>query len=164
MDRGIKSIVAFTLLYAPVPALMAAGYVFLASSERPASDWQTTSHVADVPLDGEPVRLVFRETHCDAWTRLDDRPLGAVFVRRPPNADGFQALNAFHGKFGCSVEYDPHDKAYKSVCFIVRFDEDGRVITNDVIEPGMYADLQRFETRVVDDVLFVKSRPLPRVR
>jgi menaquinol-cytochrome c reductase iron-sulfur subunit len=85
-----------------------------------------------LPTDGTPVKSTVLMDQVDAWNRVANQPVGAVFLRRV--GEKVQAFNVVCPHAGCSVEYkeevDPstNKKATKFFCpcHVASFDLEGK--------------------------------------
>lgn len=84
-----------------------------------------------VPADGVPRRFSILAAREDAWSRLRDHPVGAVYLRREPGSAGVEALNAVCPHAGCFVTYQEQAGSFRCPCHDSRFERSGARI-----EPG----------------------------
>jgi nitrite reductase/ring-hydroxylating ferredoxin subunit len=84
-----------------------------------------------VPQDGLPRRFSILAAREDAWTRLPRHPVGAVYLRREPGADGVEALSAACPHAGCFVYYQEAAGRFRCPCHDSRFERNG-----ERIDPG----------------------------
>jgi len=110
-----------------------------------------------LPSDGTPVKSTVLMDQVDAWNRVANQPVGAVFLR---NVGGkVQAFNVVCPHAGCSVEYkeevDPstNQKTAKFFCpcHVASFDLDGK--RTDRVSPSP-RDMDELNVEIQgDDVL-----------
>jgi hypothetical protein len=143
----------------PFVVVSAVGTAFLSRTptEPAHSTWVCVGQLAHLPDDGTPVRVAVQVPQRDAWTRLPDRKLGFVFLRRLPGG-GVMALRAEHHQgFRIPVVYDPSQRSFRSTCWLVRFTLDGREIADDGALIG--DTMQAVPVRVSDQAVFVRYEP-----
>lgn len=88
--------------------------------------------------------------------RIPDQLVGAVYARRLPGTGGVRILSAVHGKFGVQVDYDPASDGFRSQCFAVRFDAEGKVLTDDIVKESQFEDLKLIPARVAGGNVLVQ--------
>lgn len=104
--------------------------------------WLRITSVAAVPSDGEPVQFPVIDDLVDAWHRIPDQPVGAVYLRRIPAEKapaGFEieAFNAICPHAGCFVAFSDASQTYKCPCHNSSFKLDGsRIDTPGVVNPA----------------------------
>jgi menaquinol-cytochrome c reductase iron-sulfur subunit len=94
-----------------------------------------------LPEDGTPVKATVLMDEVDAWNRVPNQPVGAVFLRRV-GLKGVEALNVVCPHAGCSIEYkeeiDPATggkvKKFFCPCHTASFDLSGKRI--DAVSPS----------------------------
>lgn len=117
---------AIGMLVALVPG--AAGLVVLLDPlrRRPAGDGLVrVAALEQVPADGIPRRFPILALRQDAWSRLRDHPVGAVYLRREPNSSAVEALNAVCPHAGCFVNYLEAAGSFRCPCHDSRFEPGG---------------------------------------
>jgi hypothetical protein len=159
MSRNVTKIAAILVGLSPIVFVSTVGVAFLQPTPPETSDWIVLTPWESLPDDGLPIRLVVSAPHRDSWMRLPDQAVGAVYARRLPGTHEVRVLSAVHGKFGVQVEYDPASGGFRSQCFVVRFDADGNVLTDDTVKESQYEDLEAFPVQVADGNVLVK-RPV----
>lgn len=79
-----------------------------------------------VPTDGSPKRFQVIADRTDAWTRYQNVPLGAVYVKRAPGAQGsVVAYNALCPHAGCFVDVAADGRSFHCPCHNSGFSADG---------------------------------------
>jgi hypothetical protein len=130
-----------------------AGAAFVAGPRRPpASSWFMVASVSDV--DETPRRVAVLSPERDAWTRWPDRLLGHVFVRRLPD-QRVQALRAEHGNLFIAVVFDETAHVFRSRCWRVTFDLDGKEIAEEG-RPTIGHEIEQVEVRIVGGAVWVR--------
>lgn len=81
------------------------------------------STLSALPDGGGPRRVRVLSDRSDAWTRYEETPVGAVFLRR--EGDRVQALNVICPHAGCSVNLAPDGTHFACPCHRSRFALDG---------------------------------------
>lgn len=156
MSRNTIKLVAVVVGIVPIVFLCSVGIAFLQPRPQATSEWLVLTSLESLPDDGLPVRLVVRAPCRDAWTRLPDRFVGAVYARRLPKTGEVSVLSAIHGKFGVQVEYDPKNDGFRSQCFGVRFDAEGKALTDAIVKESQYEPLEVHPARVADGQVLVQ--------
>lgn len=77
-----------------------------------------------LPQDGTPHRFAVVADKVDAWNRLANVPIGAVYLRRTEDSN-VQALNAVCPHAGCIVDYDISSRRFHCPCHRSSFLLDG---------------------------------------
>jgi len=134
-----------------VPAI-----AFIAAPARQESPslWPFVTNVADLPADGQPKRMPVLAPDRDVWTRRPDRVMGSVFVRRLPGVDEVMVLESYHGRLRVPVTYDEGTKTFQSCCWRVRFDLEGRELSESGLPP-IGDRIEGLPVRVVKGEVFV---------
>ena len=132
MRQPIVQLAAVLTGCLPFALVTVVGTAFLSStaSGRNASPWLRVAQLADLPATGVPVRVPVKLPQRDAWSRLPDRVLGYVYLRRLPDGR-VSALRADHHEvYHIPVAFDADAQNYRSMCWLLRFDLDGREIVD----------------------------------
>lgn len=79
-----------------------------------------------LPEDGLPRRFAVVASHRDAWNRMPQVPVGAVYLRRA-GGGRVQAFNVICPHAGCFVDFNPSAKAYHCPCHNSSFALDGSI-------------------------------------
>lgn len=116
------------------------------------SNWHFVANVSELPADGAPVRFVVERQNWDAWTRLPDTQVGAVFVRREPTTGDITALRTYHSKLGIAVAFNECEQVFESTCWNAVFSLNGRYLG----ESADIDDIEQVDSHVVDDRVYVK--------
>ena len=155
-SKAAVKLTAVTLLTAPLPLLVVLGSVFLSSPVETTTvrDWSPVARVSSLPADGTPAAVAVYVPQYDAWTRKPDRLAGRLFLRRLPRGNGVIALRADHSPYRIPVEFDRTKRRYRSSCWDVHFDLDGRLISDG--RPGRAGAMEPISTRIVGDTLYAR--------
>ncbi|MEW6156522.1 MAG: Rieske 2Fe-2S domain-containing protein [Verrucomicrobiota bacterium] len=78
-----------------------------------------------LPEDGTPRKFPVLASHVDAWTRIPETPVGAVYLRRI-GSDKVQAFNVICPHAGCPVDFKAERKGYHCPCHDSTFALDGK--------------------------------------
>lgn len=84
-----------------------------------------------VPADGTPLRFQVIADRTDAWTKYENVPLGAVYVKRTKgensraDAASVEAYNALCPHAGCFVDVAPDGRSFHCPCHNSGFAADG---------------------------------------
>lgn len=156
MRRNLTKLVAIFVGLGPIVLISAVGVAFLHSAPTRAPEWLVLSTLESLPESGLPVRLPVISPHYDSWTRLPDKFVGAVYARRLPGTREIRVLSAVHGKFGVQVDYGPEGDGFRSQCFAVCFDVNGKVLTDSLVKESQYEDLRVFPAKVAGGNVLVQ--------
>src|SRR5882672_3559368 len=114
-------LLAFSVGLLVLLGVPAVAFVTSPMRQESRSPWLFVANVADLPVDGQPRAMPVLVPDRDAWTRLPDRVVGWVFVRRVSGVDQVLVLEPHHGPLRVGVNYDEQAKVFQS-CWRVRFD------------------------------------------
>ena len=78
-----------------------------------------------VPPDGTPQRFQVIADRVDAWTKYQNVPLGAVYVKRSGDGGAVEAYNALCPHAGCFVDVAADGKSFYCPCHNSGFAADG---------------------------------------
>lgn len=146
---------------AVLSVLSTAAFAFLTSPlrEPPPPDWFAVSRLSALPDDGRPLRVAVTVSRRDAWTRQPDETLGYVFLRRKPETSEVVGLRAeHHSLFRIAVEYDDSARLFRSRCWKVAFDLEGREV-EDGGRPPIGDEMEQLSVRLVGDEVWVHYPP-----
>ena len=94
-----------------------------------------------LPEDGVPRKFPVVTTQVDAWNRVPDVPVGAVYLRRTgPNV--VRAFNVVCPHAGCFVDYKPATGGFLCPCHNSVFAVDGRISSADSPAPRGLDELE----------------------
>ena len=79
-----------------------------------------------LPEDGVPRKFAAIASHTDAWNRMPQMPIGAVYLRRTGEKT-VRAFNVVCPHLGCFVDYVPARNAYLCPCHNSTFGVDGKI-------------------------------------
>ena len=68
-----------------------------------------------LPDDGTPRKFAVVTSYADAWNKMPDVPIGAIYLRRKPN-QSVQAFNVICPHLGCFVDYVAERKGFFCPC------------------------------------------------
>ena len=91
----------------------------------------TLDAVAD---DGVPRKFTVRSTKSDAWNRLENVPVGAVYLRRTKEGK-VEALNVICPHAGCFVDFSPERGNFQCPCHESSFALDGSIASRKSPSP-----------------------------
>jgi len=105
------------------------------------SDAVFVASLNSLPEDGAPRRFSVIASHTDAWNKMPQVPVGAVYLRR---LDGkkVQAFNVICPHAGCFVDYAPAKKSYLCPCHNSAFRLDGRIADSTSPSPRGLDELE----------------------
>ena len=80
-----------------------------------------------LPADGVPRRFEVIADKVDAWNKIPETPIGAVYLRRTGEKT-VEALNVVCPHLGCFVQFNDEKKAYGCPCHNSSFALDGKIL------------------------------------
>lgn len=117
-------------------------FLYRASARTDLPEWARLADLEELPRDGQPqYRLVSIPTS-DAWQKLPNRPVGAVFVRYERESKRLHVLRASIA-YGLRVEYSPETKEYADCCWGGRYDLQGKPLGATAGEAMQEVGVQR---------------------
>jgi hypothetical protein len=154
MRRILLSFLAVIIGAIPILFVAAIGVAAIVLPPRgpERSQWVPLVDLSDLPTDGTPELIPVVAPQYDGWIRNEDRPVDGVLVRR--TKEGVKVLIARH-HLGATAYDDPHSRIYRSPCWVVTFDLDGKVI--DPRYAHTYAALRPVATRIEHGTVFVRA-------
>ena len=157
MQPAKKKSIALTALAAPPLTLLLLSIAFLVgASDAPKQSWFLVAKTSELPSDGSPILKTVSAKQFDAWTRLPDKPVCNVFVRKSHNADGVSAVHSWHhDAFRIPLRFDEVTQQYVSACWNVAFDIQGNEVSGKESIP-MSSKLAQLPVHVADGVVWVK--------
>lgn len=79
-----------------------------------------------LPDDGVPRQFPVIADRQDAWTRMPNEAIGAVYLRRKPGSEEVEAFNATCPHAGCFVAFNRSRDAFQCPCHDSAFGVDGQ--------------------------------------
>ncbi len=116
--------------------------------------WSKVTSLAALSEDGIPARFsIFREKVTDAWTTLENVPVGAVYLIR--NGGEIKAFNLKCPHLGCAIDYRGKKGDFFCPCHNSSFDLAGAVSDPDSPSPR---GMDELETKIEEDFVWVQFR------
>ena len=140
-----------------VPAA-AALLVFLDPVRRKrggAAEFIPVTPLDAVPPDGTPQRFQVIADRVDAWTKYQNVPLGAVYVKREPGSGKVVAYNALCPHAGCFVDVARDGKTFHCPCHNSGFAADGS-LKPGAVSPRPMDELEVDEAALEQGMVRVK--------
>ena len=133
-------------------ATAAIGLAFLRSPsiQSGPNPWLHVASLDAIPDDGIPHDLRLFAKERDVWTKLPDRPIGHIFVRRLPSTDRVVAIHSITS-FGSRMEFDKNANEFREPCWGMRYDINGKCLNE---EPNA-GDLDLLQTKTEEGSVFV---------
>jgi hypothetical protein len=153
-----KTLTVVLLACALLTLLIGLGAAFLMTPARQerSGPWFNVASLSSLHDNSVPQRVPVLAPHQDAWTRYPDQRLGYIFLRRPTGSEQVVALRGDHdSRFHIAVVYDEQAKLFRSVCWKVQFDMDGKEVS-DGTYPLVGEDIELLPVRVFEDQVFVR--------
>ena len=91
-----------------------------------AGDFLLVTSLGALPEDGMPRKFSVIASHSDAWNRIPQVPVGAVYLMRKAD-NQVKAFNVVCPHLGCFVDYDPASKGFLCPCHQSKFRLDGKI-------------------------------------
>jgi hypothetical protein len=158
MRKNLVQIAPILIAGALFGILSAATAAFLIPTREPEpSPWVCVGQLAELPEDGTPRQVAVQLPQRDAWHALPDRRLGVVFLRRLPGGRVVALRAEHHGSFRIPVLYDPQKQSFRSKCWAIRFNLEGREIPEDGVLSG--DTMEAIPVRVRNEALYVRYDP-----
>ena len=122
-----------------------------------------------LPADGVPRQFALSADVVDAWTRVNGRRVGSVFLRRMQSDDGptVVALSSVCPHLGCAVDYAAGADRFECPCHESAFGKDGEKLFGPSLrgldplavkivdnhgQPEIWVELKRYRTGVAERV------------
>jgi menaquinol-cytochrome c reductase iron-sulfur subunit len=104
--------------------------------------------LAVLPEDGTPRKFSIIADRVDAWNRVPNEPIGAIFLRR--TKDGVDAFQVICPHAGCAIAYEASAEGgqFLCPCHAARFGLDGRRLDATSMSPR---DMDRLEVETRDN-------------
>lgn len=112
--------------------------------QAPAGEFVPVGFLSALPEDGTPRKFTIVTTREDAWNKMANVPVGAVYLRRT-GPQSVQALNVVCPHAGCFVDFVPSRQSYLCPCHDSTFAVDGRI--NDPDSPAARG-MDELETQI----------------
>ena len=109
-----------------------------------AGDFVQVGFLSALPDDGTPRKFTVLTIREDAWNKMTNVPVGAVYLRRVA-PDKVQALNVVCPHAGCFVDFMPDRSSYLCPCHDSTFAIDGKI--NDRKSPASRG-MDELETQI----------------
>jgi Rieske Fe-S protein len=93
--------------------------------KRQAGQFMRLATLEALPTDGTPLKATISMDRVDAWNRVANQPVGAVFLRRV-GADEVRAIHVVCPHAGCFVTFDAEKRGFFCPCHNASFDIEGR--------------------------------------
>jgi len=93
--------------------------------KRQAGQFMRLAMLDALPTDGTPLKTTVTMDRVDAWNRVANQPVGAVFLRRAGEGD-VRAVQVVCPHAGCFITFDPEKKGFFCPCHNASFDIEGR--------------------------------------
>lgn len=128
---------------APVLAGVAA-FLNPLRQKRQAGQFMRLASLDALPADGTPLKSTVIMDRIDAWNRVANQPVGAVFLRRA-SADEVRAIHVVCPHAGCLITFDAEKKGFFCPCHNASFDIEGKRLDATSASPR---DLDTLECKI----------------
>lgn len=113
------------VLFGLVLGIPAVAYLIDARNRKaPPGNFKKTLKHKDLPID-EPVQVVIRDVHRDAWTLHPNEVVGRVWLVRR-DGDKIDAFTTICPHLGCSINFDKHSDRFICPCHNGTWDKNGK--------------------------------------
>jgi len=114
--------------------------------KRQAGQFMRLATLDALAADGAPLKTTVTMDHVDAWNRVPNQPVGAVFLRRVGEKE-VRAIHVVCPHAGCFITYDAGRKGFFCPCHNASFDLEGRRLDPASSSPR---DLDTLECEIRD--------------
>ncbi len=95
--------------------------------KRQAGQFMRLATLDALPSDGTPLKTTVTMDRVDAWNRMPNQPVGAVFLRLVDSEKKeVRAIHVVCPHAGCFITYDAEKKGFFCPCHNASFDLEGR--------------------------------------
>ena len=134
--------------------------VACACHRQPSKDhlpeWLPAASIEELVCDGVPQLLKVQIVHRDAWSRCAPVVVDRAYVRCTGDSKELAVLSV-HGHLGCWIEFDAARRRFKSQCYSLEYDIDGKLLDRD--SPRV-DDMAPVDFRVDQGRLYVRTTDL----
>ncbi len=138
--------------YVPPVALGVASFLNPLRQKRQAGQFMRLAALEALPADGAPLKTTVTMDRVDAWNRLLNQPVGAVFLQRVGPKE-VRAIHVVCPHAGCFVTYDAAKKIFFCPCHSASFDLEGKRLDATSSSPR---DLDTLECKVEGAEVWVR--------
>ncbi len=120
--------------------------------KRQAGQFMRLATLDALPSDGTPLKTTVTMDRVDAWNRVANQPVGAVFLRRV-GASEVRAIHVVCPHAGCFVTFDAQQRGFFCPCHNASFDIEGQRLDATSSSPR---DLDTLECKVEGSEVWVR--------
>jgi len=154
--RGVLFKILAVLLgaaaYVPPVALGVASFLNPLRQKRQAGQFMRLAALDALPADGAPLKTTVTMDRVDAWNRLLNQPVGAVFLQRVGPKE-VRAIHVVCPHAGCFVTYEAKENIFFCPCHTGRFELSGK--RKDTTSPSP-RDLDSLQVEIRGSEVWVK--------
>lgn len=122
--------------------------------KRQAGQFMRLATLDALPSDGTPLKTTVTMDRVDAWNRMANQPVGAVFLRLvDPQKKEVRAIHVVCPHAGCFITFDAEKKGFFCPCHNANFDLEGRRLDATSSSPR---DLDTLECKVEGAEVWVR--------
>ena len=111
--------------YLPPLAMGVASFLNPLRQKGKAGEFMRLATLDSLPADGAPLKTTVMMDRVDAWNRIPNQPVGAVYLRRVGPKE-VRAIQVVCPHAGCLVSYEAAKKGFFCPCHNASFDIEGK--------------------------------------
>ncbi len=135
------------------PALIGiASFLNPLRQKRQAGQFMRLASLDALPTDGTPLKTTVTMDRVDAWNRVANQPVGAVFLRRVADNE-VRAIHVVCPHAGCFITFDAEKKGFFCPCHNASFDIEGKRLDATSSSPR---DLDTLECKIEGSEVWVR--------
>jgi Rieske Fe-S protein len=138
--------------YLPPVALGVESFLNPLRQKRQAGQFMRLATLDALPADGVPLKTTVTMDRVDAWNRVPNQPVGAVFLRRVGPKE-VRAIQVVCPHAGCLVSYEAAKKGFFCPCHNASFDIEGKRLDAVSSSPR---DLDTLECKIEGSEVWVR--------
>lgn len=120
--------------------------------KRQAGQFMRLATLDALPTDGTPLKATVTMDRVDAWNRVPNQPVGAVFLRRV-GANEVRAIHVVCPHAGCFITFDAGKRGFFCPCHNASFDIEGQRLDATSSSPR---DLDTLECKIEGTEVWVR--------
>lgn len=140
IKRALAVILGTLALFTPIAAGIAFALDPLKRKSGPGDKLRITTLDA-LPKDGRPVKFPIYASRVDAWNKLPNSPIGAIYLRRTGEQE-VKAFNVVCPHAGCFVDYRGDINSFFCPCHNSAFGLNGEITDKKSPSPRGLDDLE----------------------
>jgi len=138
--------------YVPAVAVGVVSFLNPLRQKGQAGQFMRLATLDALPADETPLKITVTMDRVDAWNRVPNQPVGAVFLRRVGPKE-VRAIHVVCPHAGCFVSYDAAKKGFFCPCHNASFNIEGKRLDATSSSPR---DLDTLECKVEGSEVWVR--------